>query len=301
MAIHRVQLDLTEFCNMRCYQCTRVVDDAKSDRYIPMGYIRRFVEESLDLDWGWLGISLIGGEPTLHPDIVAILNLMSGYRKYNKGCTIDLGTNGGPGLQRLLRQVPSNIVISNASGEKRGDGDPHHRDFYIAPEDLGADLEDSCCSRPYNCGIGFSVYGYLPCHICPGLVRVFDLPGAVHTLPEVTPEWFRSSIDKFCAKCGVLTWPPLWREEGQATGARSPSWKKALESYSLSKTEHRKVCVYDLPKRTKTCSYPLLDEPEEPPCQECSPAPKVRVSPAGRANRQVYSAKPRRRVRPKPN
>lgn len=245
-AMHRIELDLTEFCDMHCHQCTRAVFEAPSKRMIRPDTVAKFICESVELKYRWQRIHIIGGEPTMHPQFLHICGMLDHYKQLNPECVIELRTNGGPSYQKVKSQVPKSIQISDDRGFKTNGNDPRHHDHHVAPADYQVDLSDLYCPCVFDCGLGLGPYGYLPCHLCAGLVRVFKIDGAVRSLKDVTPEWWVKSLNKFCDKCGFILVENK-REDlvgctpwnfSPVRGKISPSWERAFRQYDPTMTDH---------------------------------------------------------------
>lgn len=245
-AMHRIEIDLVEFCDMHCHQCTRAVAEAPSPRMIRPDAVAKFICESTELKYPWQRIHIIGGEPTLHPKFLGICGMLAHYKRLNPGCVVELRTNGGPSYQKVKSSIPQEIQISDDRGYKTNGDDPRHHDHHVAPRDFQVDLSGLYCPCVFDCGLGLGPYGYLPCCLCSGLVRVFAIDGAVKSLRDVTPEWWLKALDKFCDKCGFvlvenkrtdLVDITPW-QFNLARGRISPSWQRALAEYDIHKTDH---------------------------------------------------------------
>ena len=246
-AVHRIEIDLVEFCDMHCHQCTRVVTEAPSKRMIRPDKVAKFICESTELKYQWQRIHIIGGEPTLHPRFLDICGMLSFYKQTrNPSCIIELRTNGGPGYQKIKNQLPDGIQVSDDRGFKANGDDPRHHDHHVAPSDHGVDTSGLYCPCVFDCGLGLGPYGYLPCHLGSGLIRVFGIDCAVQRLKDCTPEWWNRTLTQFCDKCGFLLVENKradlvgctpWNMD-PARGKISPSWERALSQYDLSATDH---------------------------------------------------------------
>ncbi|MCD5408890.1 radical SAM protein, partial [Candidatus Bipolaricaulota bacterium] len=60
-------VEITQRCNLRCPYC----DQPKSDRDMPVAQFARLLDELVEE--GIEAVALGGGEPTLHPDLPALL------------------------------------------------------------------------------------------------------------------------------------------------------------------------------------------------------------------------------------
>jgi uncharacterized radical SAM superfamily Fe-S cluster-containing enzyme len=70
-------LDLTTQCNLTCPACFTSSSPAAS-HYLPLDAIRRAVEAALEREGGRLDVVMLsGGEPTVHPEIVAALDALA--------------------------------------------------------------------------------------------------------------------------------------------------------------------------------------------------------------------------------
>jgi hypothetical protein len=247
-ATHRIEIDLVEFCDLKCYQCIRVVNDAKSNRMMKLNQITEFVDDSIKLGYKWDVIHIIGGEPTLHPQIIEICNELSRYKKYNINCKIELCTNGRGKLKEITHLIPKEIYVSNCFNNKTNDGDDlRHFDFYNAPWDHKIDVKNETCAIWSCCGIGLGPYGYLPCHVCAGLVRVFNIACSVKKLSDITENWLINSLNQYCSKCGAFFWyigipkeqmfKELSNKKQNRRSKMSDSWEKALNEYNIHKTD----------------------------------------------------------------
>ena len=101
-----IQLDLTSFCNLSCPNCERSIGQAPCREYISLEQIEKFVNESIELKSEWKAISLIGGEPTLHPQFFEVLDILKRYKDINPNCFIIVWTNGyGNKVNKILSSI----------------------------------------------------------------------------------------------------------------------------------------------------------------------------------------------------
>ena len=131
----RVEIDITYRCNLRCPNCNRSVAQAPAAIDMSVAQIKAFIEDSVAADIRWERIRLLGGEPTLHPELSAILTLLETYRHgHNPSLRIVICTNGnGPQVRKALSALPPKVVIKNTFKKDR---QRLFRPFNLAPRDL---------------------------------------------------------------------------------------------------------------------------------------------------------------------
>ena len=235
VATEIIEIDLTYLCNLRCNNCNRSSAQAPEAAHIDLDVVRQFVDDSLLARRNWSRIRLLGGEPTLHPDFMAILNELERYRAEYPDTSIQLVTNGyGSKVKRILQSIPKSIYIENSS--KNSDVQPGFGPFNLAPQDsasyLWADYRNGCAIAS-TCGLGLTPQGYYPCAIAGGIDRVLGLQRGRSRLPPASDE-MRDLMDTACRLCGRFRdghyvperlRPPLLKQE------TSPSWQKIYEDW----------------------------------------------------------------------
>jgi hypothetical protein len=196
----RIEIDITYRCNLRCHNCNRSIARAPSNLSMSLGDIVKFVEETLAQDRKWKSIRLLGGEPTLHPEFRAILDVLIGYRNaHNPGCSIEVVTNGfGKAVQEQLALVPEDVWIDNSA--KTSNVNPGFRPFSTAPVDSfayrWADYANGC-EIMESCGMGLGPLGYYQCAIAAGIDRVAGLGIGLSNLPMPSAQL----VEQRCATC----------------------------------------------------------------------------------------------------
>lgn len=89
-----IEIDITYRCNLNCYNCNRSVRQAPEALDISISQIVAFVEESIDKKIKWKRIRVLGGEPTLHPHFLEIIENLGKYIKFHADCEIQVVSNG---------------------------------------------------------------------------------------------------------------------------------------------------------------------------------------------------------------
>jgi hypothetical protein len=223
------EIDVTYRCNLKCNNCNRSCTQAPSKTDIPVEKIESFLEESITGGIKWKRIRLLGGEPTLHPEIATILDMLLAHRSTHSPHTrIVMCTNGsGKRINEILSRLPEGVEIkSTAKGERQR----LFRPFNMAPKDnvlyRFADYTAGCRIIS-DCGLGLTPTGYYPCAVAGGIDRVFGIDIGRQQLPSSTDD-LRDQMDVLCRYCGHFGF--LWPIRRQKT---SPTWKAAYRNYRI--------------------------------------------------------------------
>jgi hypothetical protein len=189
--------------------------------------VSRFVNESLELDWYWRKIVLLGGEPTLHPRFFALLAELDRYRQHHPEVIIHVISNGyGKKVESVLAQLPAWVTVRNThkTSVVQDDFDAYN----VAPQDLPeyADADFSGgCTIPFMCGMALTRYGFYPCGAGASIDRIFGWGRAVTSLRAVTPEGLVAEFSRLCRCCGHF--------HGRKSGVEtmSASWVAAYDRW----------------------------------------------------------------------
>ena len=230
-AKHYIHLEVTYDCDLKCNNCNRICGQAPSAEYLTIEQIQKFIEESTDNDVKWKKIIVSGGEPTIHPNILQILDLLIAYQMdYSHQTIIELQTNGyGEAARNVLSRVPKEITIENST--KKSSVQRFHP-INLAPIDsfFYKDIDFSIgCDAVTNCGICLTPYGYYPCSIAGAIDRVFGFDLGRKKLPSVDDPMLEM-LPQLCKFCGAFRF--AFHTTKQLT---SLSWKIALERYREKK------------------------------------------------------------------
>lgn len=196
-----------------------------------LGDVKEFLDQARQLKW-YPALLLIGGEPTLHPQIDAICQMCREFA--NEGVKRGLGYPE-KGLQGLV-QLWSNQTTEEARaicdrvcagyhvsvvGQtiKRGDTIPVQRfdqgtrqdryefdiqDIMVSPHDLGYGYRPHCWQHGSEiCGISVDSQGYSLCSTGGAVCGVLGLPLRTKRLADLfDPEWAAQHTKDLCANCG---------------------------------------------------------------------------------------------------
>jgi len=225
----RIEINITFDCNLKCSNCNRSCSQAPAEDHMTLEQMERFIKESQQKTRKWEQIVLMGGEPTVHPAILEIVDMLVSYRRQvNHEVKLILATNGfGPEAKGVLCQLPSDIGIRNA--RKKSALQKEFYPFNLAPVDFqvykNADYSNKC-DVTWTCGPGLSRYGYYLCSNASGIDRVFGMDIGRRELPS-TDDQMIDQAERLCRFCGRFR---VYR--GVAHGELiSPVWKTAYEKY----------------------------------------------------------------------
>ena len=201
---NRIELVITYVCNMACINCDAMVPQAVSKDKMSLKQVQKFVDESIQKKIHWRHIRILGGEPTLHRDIFAIVDLLIHYKKnYSPDTRIQLVTNGhGKAVQKILAKIPTEIEIENS--QKISNVQPTFSPINQAPVDLeeykNSDFSKGCWI-PTLCGMTLDPHGYYPCSAAAAIDRVFGGDVGKKELPVHKGE-LEDMLSEFCKLCG---------------------------------------------------------------------------------------------------
>ena len=231
-----LEIELTSFCNMRCDRCNRLVESAPTQEMMTVDQIKKLVKESNELGYRWSDIRVMGGEPTLHPDIIEILQLL---KSINNVGLVRIITNGtGEKVQSVLekiRSLPIDIPISDSSVRyskyKRINGKLRVLDYsnmLNAPIDMNINTIYSC-QIGGTCGLALNRYGYTSCGCSAAIGRVANLDYFIKDLKDVTTKKCFEQLYIACSLCGGNM---SHHVKLQNDDTISEVWKTILDNYN---------------------------------------------------------------------
>jgi hypothetical protein len=198
-----IEIDITYECNLLCYNCNRSSAQAPEKLHMSLEKIKDFVKDSLSKNKQWKRIRVLGGEPTLHPKFLEILEELLAYKHWNPGCIIEVVTNGyGTKVNAMIQQIPKDIWIENSNKSDRVQ--PDFGPFNLAPVDekkFKLTEFANGCSIMKDCGMGLTPMGYYPCAIAGGIDRILGKNIGLTTLPDDSND-MEELVRTFCQYCG---------------------------------------------------------------------------------------------------
>ena len=238
--LNRIEIEITTACNLYCLNCGRACSQAPSNDSMSAEQIEKFVNESIDLNWKWKHIGLMGGEPTLHPRLFDVLDIIKKYKQLNPDCKIEVVTNGyGIKVNEVLSKLPDWVGVRNSKKTSRIN---EFITVNIAPIDLkeykNTDFTTGCWITE-ACGVGLSRYGYYPCGAGATCDRVFGFDIGLKSLSLLTEEVLQNQLKHLCKYCGhYKTTNPVhsrFKYFRVTKTMMSITWEKAFDKYKKSK------------------------------------------------------------------
>jgi len=230
---YQIELDITYACNLKCFGCDRCCGLAPSDDCLSLEQIQKFIGESTARGVPWKTIKVVGGEPTLHPQFLLIIEELLNFKAVQSfDVTIELYSNGcGKKVNDMLARVGPDVVVFNSAKNS------HEQVFQptnLAPSDSiwyrYADF--SCgCWITRDCGMCLSPYGYYHCAQAAAIDRVFGFNIGRKSLPGLADP-MRDEMAALCRYCGFFRfYCPIMLDKELI----SRSWHQAFTNYNVSK------------------------------------------------------------------
>jgi len=225
-----IEIDITYACNLRCFNCNRSCEQAPTTEHMTCAQIERFVAETIARGIRWERIRLLGGEPTLHPDLWDIIGILRRYRDgFSPSTRLEIATNGyGETVARVLARMPSDVIVIDTG--KTGRVQPTFRTFNVAPQDLAtnrfADYRNGCWIIE-KCGTGLGPSGYYPCAVAAGIDRIVGHDAGRPHLPD-DEDGMEDLLARFCRLCGHFN---QTRNEPVFGPVQSGTWRELYERH----------------------------------------------------------------------
>ena len=224
----KIQVNVTDACNLSCSHCNRCCDSAVSKAHISVSDIDKMCSEVKGVN----RVCLAGGEPMLHPHIEEIIQAI---RSAGKIARIDLLTNGLV-KNEFYWELIDKYKLTPFDTKKDESKMDHVYLMYVAPIDVNLfGLKDpKKCDIARRCGLGYSTMGWYPCCVSAAIGRVFGIEGVQH-FGDFSLEKYSDLLDKTCRYCGYYLTsnkntilPPF----AYPSQMKTISWIKALEEYN---------------------------------------------------------------------
>ena len=250
---NRIEIDILYKCNLKCLSCNR--SSAQVDRfdYIAVAQIEEFINESIKLNKKWELINILGGEPTLHPNFIEIVDtIMLNYiDNFSPKTVLQITSNGYTKKSRdilfLLKEKYPKIYIDENSFKQSNKID-YFTPFNDAPIDdvnfKNEDFSKGCWVASY-CGMSLNKYGYYPCGVIGSIDSLFGGFYVVKTIEEFekNKKNQKKLMDKYCRLCGNFKYYaenkgdfiPRCEKDYFKEDIRSETWQKIYNNFNKEK------------------------------------------------------------------
>jgi hypothetical protein len=216
--LRRLEVEVTTRCNLLCRHCDRRCSQAPEAADLPIAVAEQFVAESQALGHAWQKIGLLGGEPTLHPQLRTLISIFKAYVATLPACEFFLVSNAhGERVQQVLKNIRDDITVVE---RPKTDNEPWFNNMDLAPVDLCSEV--SSCTITSDCGLALTSRGYFPCGAGAGIARALDLDIGVRSLRDVSEESMVHLLRQLCQYCGHALAIRVEKDAGS-----SPFWERA--------------------------------------------------------------------------
>lgn len=241
----QIEIDITYDCNLMCQNCNRSVQQAPEKLHIPLESIQHFVDESIGKDKRWSRIRVLGGEPTLHPQFLEVVNELLRYHDWHPQCIIEVVTNGhGPFVQSQLAMLPAAVWVENS--RKVSPVQMDFTPFNMAPVDDSRYRKVAYangCAIMSECGMGLTPMGYYPCAISGGIDRITGQGLGRPSLPDDSDD-MRDLLTTFCCLCGRFKdghYVPRNLRPSLRGHPVSPAWERLYAEWQRGKEKRQQL------------------------------------------------------------
>jgi len=244
---HHIGIVINSVCNLSCDSCTAGVPMYKGKHgdktdNMTISQIEKFIKESIDNNKIWSKITILGGEPTLHPDVYEICRLLCGNIKKISSNNLEILSNRST---ELIRNTADKLLydfgVKQYRLAKPKYGIPEDtnvfRLFYNAPKDSNFILnsENFNCFALNDCQMALNKYGYFPVNACATIDALFKLGVGIKHLKDLTQENVWNQQKHLCKFCGFASSnrhnpksPDSAYNIGKPINYMSESWKQLM-------------------------------------------------------------------------
>lgn len=237
----KAELHITYRCNLQCVNCNRASflrNEHTPD--IAVDQVKEFFRQCDELNWK-PSILIIGGEPTMHKDLVEIVALSRGFA--GRDGLVQIWTNGRDReMVKHLRETYAASIPDESYKEKSRIDFPWD-DYFVSPADFGMERYKCWQHGSEICGISVDSLGYMPCAVGGMIDSVLHLGLRTKRLADLFDNEKNKEITKkMCEHCGgclsqllrgeqQAAWRSYVEEQPKRFGAyHSPTWLKATEN-----------------------------------------------------------------------
>ena len=228
------EIEMCSHCDCDCWGCDRFIDVCPTTP-MTVEQLCLFVAESLELNWKWERIHILGGEPTLHPKFREMVEPLLEYKKRYPGVLLRVISNGRGKLSDHQQWLLDKKVHISVEAKVPGVMPAWFANLRRAPVDEDPSLNPVPPCAIFGvkgCGLGVTKHGFFLCGAGASVARVIGADVGIQHLKDVTFAATQKQADKLCHVCGHWSSseipPKLIKDTGQVA---SPYWKKVLEDW----------------------------------------------------------------------
>jgi hypothetical protein len=230
---YEIELDITYSCNLKCFGCNRICGLAPSDDSLNLAQIRQFIRESTARDTPWKTINVMGGEPTMHPQFLSIIEELLNFKSmHSPNVNIVVCSNGcGKKVNDMLARLGPDVSVRNSA---KNSNVQVFQPFNLAPKDSlwYRNADYSCgCWITRDCGMCLTPFGYYHCAPAGAIDRVFGFNLGKKALPSLANP-MRDEMAVLCGYCGHFRFDSPRKLDQDLI---SRSWRRALDKYHIAK------------------------------------------------------------------
>jgi len=233
-SLNNLSICITTCCQMKCKNCHQLCDVAQNIADdMTIRQVELFLLETIALDKKWERIRITGGEPTLHPNVLEIANLLLQYKyEYNQNVELGFTTNGiGKLATKVLNNLPEEYKVTNT--EK--DLDSTYKFVATLNSNISVvpiDHTQVGCDRILlhkNCSRFLSAYGFYACPVALAFDRVLGKDLGIKSLNNLTRNNLITVLQELCGSCGYK------KMKKSRYTLISEDWKKQIAKYNTSR------------------------------------------------------------------
>lgn len=231
-----LKVNITYVCDMGCPNCNRATRHCPSNHgeNLTPEQFAHMLSESARVNYPWARMVLTGGEPSMHPKISDMIDVMMDYKhSHNPNMYACVCTYHHPRFFHKLEEAKvkhPDLVIQDTQKEKPR---IHRYATYVAPIDdprYGPDHPyNGCHHGGHLCGLCYDYQGFHACVCGAAISKVFGFDIAIKNIEDLNRDNFMRQYQTLCARCGYY-------KPARAHGTREPMsavWKKAVAEYKL--------------------------------------------------------------------
>ncbi len=238
-----IQIDVTNACQNRCSNCTRLIGHHKKPFFMDLDFYRRAVDSLVDFP-GMVG--MIGGEPLLHPQFKEMTEYLEQKiedpKRRGLWSTVPKGTGHG----ERVKKVFGNLFLNDHSVSTI-----LHQPILVAAREV-VENEENMWGYIDNCWVqrlwsaSITPKGAFFCEVAASFDMLFDGPGGWPVEPgwwKRTPEQFTEQKERWCPSCGCSI-PLERRSSAEEVDDVSPGNLKRLAAVGSPKVRRGRVKLY---------------------------------------------------------